>query len=69
MLYTLKVVTPFTDTYDETKHYTKNEEIIVTEERALELFSSDYHLVKFISRNSKPISKTVDNKTDNKKKK
>lgn len=69
MLYTLKVVTPFTDTYDETKHYTKNEEIIVSEERALELFSSDYHLVKFISRTSKPISKTVDNKTDNKKKK
>lgn len=47
--YKLKVAMPFTDKYDEERKYKKNEIIDVTEERALELFSSDYHLVKYVS--------------------
>ena len=48
--YYLKAMMDFTDIHDETVKYKKNQPIVVDEERAFELFSSNYHLVKFIKR-------------------
>ena len=50
MKYTLQVLKSFKDKHDKSIKYQKGDTLEVTEERALELFSSDYGLVKFISR-------------------
>lgn len=50
MKYTLQVLKSFTDKHDKSIKYQKGDTMEVTEERALELFSSDYGLVKFVSR-------------------
>ena len=50
MKYKLQALKEFTDKYDKTTKYKKGDILETTEERALELFSSDYGLVKFLSR-------------------
>jgi hypothetical protein len=47
--YTLKARRDFTDKYDNSVKYKENQEITVEEERAFELLSSDYSLVKYVS--------------------
>ena len=47
--YTLKARRDFTDKYDNSVKYKENQEITVDEERAFELLSSDYSLVKYVS--------------------
>lgn len=48
--YTLIALIDFTDKYDETIKYVKNQKIVVDEERALELLSSNIPVVKYDSR-------------------
>ena len=46
--YKLVAAINFTDVHTDEK-YKAGQELIVSEERALELFSSPYHLVKYLS--------------------
>ena len=50
MKYTVKAMMNFTDIHDKSIKYIKGQNIDVSEARALELFSSDYHSVKFVTR-------------------
>lgn len=50
MKYTVEIMMNFTDIHDNSIKYIKGQKINVSEKRALELFSSDYHLVKFVTR-------------------
>lgn len=47
--YKLEVVTPFKDIHTKEKYKAGKKLNNISEERAFELFSSPYHLVKFIS--------------------
>lgn len=49
MKYHVLTMVSFQDIHTK-KQYEANEELIVSEERALELFSSENHLVRFLSR-------------------
>lgn len=58
-MYKLKVRTGFTDKYDETKKYVANEIIEVSEERALELLSSETPVVRYVSRKENETIETL----------
>lgn len=60
MEYTVETMMDFTDIHSNEK-YTKGKQLIVSEERALELFSSDHHLVKFIKREKVETDSGIDN--------
>lgn len=61
--YKLEVVRNFTDVYTKEK-YQIGKELNVEEERAFELFSSPYHLVKFISCEGNEDVKSVKKEND-----
>lgn len=63
--YTLMPIIDFTDKYDETVKYKKGEEIVVEEERALELLSSETPVVRYVSREE--IDELVSLKKENEK--
>ena len=63
--YSLEVVNAFTDK-NTNQSYKPGDIIKVTEERALELFSSNYHVVKFLNRVPINIDERTNNSDDSK---
>lgn len=49
-MYTLEAIIDFTDKYDDTIKYKAGKELVVDEERALELLSSETPVARYVSR-------------------
>lgn len=60
MQYTVEIMMDFTDIHTK-EEYKKGKQIAVSEERALELFSSGYHLVRFVKRENIETENNLDN--------